>query len=94
MPNGEFLDKVGCEFGRTTRNMFNEHKQDYLSITASFREQFRSLEYKVHNLEKGACMIEERMTKLETKLAWLMGVSAMVGSVIGTLIVAFIKHLI
>ena len=93
MANNANLDKVGCEYGRNLKEMLNAFKEDYTSKIFAYKEKLNALDERIENLEEWKKMIDERIVKFEVKLAWLMGVSATVGSLIGTTVAMLIRHL-
>ena len=94
MANNANLDKVGCEYGRNLKEMLNAFKEEYSCKFLTCKEKISAMNDRIEDLERWKEMIDERILKFETKLAWLMGVSATIGSLIGTTIVLLVKHLL
>jgi len=93
MANGADLDKVGCEYGRNLKDMMNAFKEDYFCKFSTYKEKMNAINDRIEDLERWKEMMDERIMKFEVKLAWLMGFSAMIGSLIGTAVATLIRHL-
>ena len=88
------LNNVGCEYGRKLKDMLEAHKQDMCCNFVFCKERINALSDKLEELEGWRMKMDDKILKFETKLAWLMGVSATIGSLLGTTIALLIKHLL
>ena len=84
------IEVENAGFKAETRSLSVEKAQGFLKD----KEKLNAINDRIEDLERWKEMIDERILKFETKLAWLMGVSATIGSLIGTTIVLLVKHLL
>ena len=93
MADGANLNHVGCEYGRKVKDMLEAFRQEACCNFVTCKEKLNSFDIRLENLEEWRKKMDDKFLKLETRLAWLMGIFATVGSLVGTTIALLLKHL-
>ena len=93
MADGANLNHVGCEYGRKVKDMLEAFRQETCCNFVTCREKLNSFDIRLENLEEWRKAMDDKFLKIETRLAWLMGIFATIGSLVGTTIALLLKHL-
>ena len=93
MADGTNLNNVGCEYGRKVKDMLEAFRQETCCNFITCKEKLNSFNIRLENLEEWRVKMDDKFLKLETRLAWLMGIFATIGSLVGTTIAFLLKHL-
>ena len=93
MANGD-LDRVGCEFGRITRQQLEDLKRHCAARVAQTDERLRTGSEKFEDLERDMRELDTRVSVLERRMAWFLGLSAAVGALLGTVIPQILEKLL
>jgi len=93
MADGANLNHVGCEYGRKVKDILEAFRQETCCNFVTCREKLNSFDIRLENLEEWRKKMDDKFLRLETRLAWLMGIFATVGSLVGTTIALLLKHL-
>ena len=93
MADGANLNHVGCEYGRKVKDMLEAFRQETCCNFVTCREKLNSFDIRLENLEEWRKAMDDKFLKIETRLAWLMGIFATIGSLVGTTLAFLLKHL-
>lgn len=75
----EQLDKVGCDYGRVTRENFMHLCKEIELL----KLQKNTLSNDLKNLREQITMLANDLSSLKTRFAWLIGALTIAGSLVG-----------
>lgn len=93
MANGE-LDRVGCEYGRITRQQLEDFKRHCAAVTGQSVERMNSSLRRIEEIDEEVKELDMRLTQLQMKMAWMMGIYAAVGAFLGVFLPQLLEKLL
>lgn len=86
------LDAVGCAYGRETRQLYEEFRQQCVEKTARTEERLNYGSRRLFEIEEDVKDIKTKMETLQNRLTWLLAAYTVGGTMLGNLIFMLLQH--
>ena len=87
----DYLDKSGCDFGRTVSEEVQTLSKQVDVQGVSFQMSQQRLEERLDALERAYEELSEKIDSLKQRLNWLLGAYTVIGAIIGYAVAHFMK---